>query len=720
MKDTTDTTPPPSFDDTTPSTGAERPWEASSELIRRAALGAAGCAAVYAAMFFRLGDIGSACLLSAIASVEVAAPIWLDRDRLDLARAVPVVPPAIALTALTWMHGTESQFQLYFFPLLVLPILTFPLRERRGFVAIELFVASCFIFALLSGVVDRPPGHLLTMVPAFPSHILPLSFASTLFVSAYVVLELSERQVGLRREIQERRIAELEAQRQRRAAEVASRAKQAFVTSVSHEIRTPLNGVLGMTEILSNTSLTRAQRDMTRMIQSSGEMLRVIVHDILQFSELDAGRFEILQAPFLLGNTIENTVETFADRASQKRLTMVMDVDLDGDFEVIGDSGRIRQVLTHLLNNAIKFTEEGRITISVRATTTHDTSAVEISIEDTGPGIPKEEQEQIFAPFIQGQQPSRTRPPGTGLGLALCQRIIQLMDGALVLDSVVGRGTKVTLQLKLVTTGRSQRGDLLANARVALVSANEHRLRAISQAFVRMGARVTAVSAPQRLGEGSWDLLLLDIGERYIDLGPTQIAELVQMPIDNVLVVRDAIGLQDDRSIHYPAPRRWLADELKDRLTSIRQGRESADAGGQIEAWFDGIHALVAEDDLTSQMVLRGFLASVGITCDVVSDGRLATETFHPDRHRIVFMDVHMPRLSGVDATGWIRRHVDPDANVPIVATTAHLMVDDGAEMLTRGFDDYIYKPLRRARLIGVLRRFFARNERQRPRAGQT
>jgi two-component system sensor histidine kinase/response regulator len=373
-------------------------------------------------------------------------------------------------------------------------------------------------------------------------------------------------------------------------------------------------------------------------------------------------------------------------------------MELRGDVEVIGDPTRLRQVLVHLLNNAIKFTPAGTVKVALAVEHRGREVGVALRIADTGRGMSPSELARR-----REVDPEATRQGG--VGLQLCHRLIALMGGSLDIESRLGLGTCFTIRLALPTTGARVPEPDLRGLRVAVISENLRRASALVHTLQRMNVCAQGSEHLRELVGERWDVVLVDHAGLELD----RCAAALGVAAPRALRLRGALGPDHTRSVHFPAPRATLADALRSPGDAPVREQRPADPNAP---WFDQVHALIAEDNLVNRMVIQSFLTSMGVSCDVVNDGKDATEAFDPSRHHIVFMDVMMPRMSGIEATSWIRQFRDPEGNVPIIATTADSSVDDRTEVLHRGFDEYLYKPLRRMAVANTIRRFLPNRER--------
>jgi two-component system sensor histidine kinase/response regulator len=666
---------------------------------QRLALACAAIALAYVPVMITAGFGWSAGVLAIAALAQGLLVPLVRMGQLELARALPVLVQAVLVAWLSCQHGADSLIPMYCMVLLFFPPLLFGFEERRWLFALEGLVGVAMMVSLVGGELAATGHRLAVVMPQFPTHVPAVVFAASGYMLALIISDLRLRQDRLRREVRVRRLAEQEAQRARMEAEEASRAKAEFVATVSHEIRTPLTGVLGMTDLLAHTALSSRQRDMIRVIRTSGEHLRLIIEDILDFSKIEARELELTDAPFYLGALVEETVELLAMAAAERGQVLVMDLDLPGDLELRGDAARLRQVLTNLITNASKFTPAGWVEVRVHAPVSQGIARVRVEVEDTGVGIAPERRGRIFEPFAQVS--GAREVGGTGLGLSISQRLMQTMGGSLDFTSTLHEGSTFFAEVGLPVTGNSLPEHDLEGLRVGVFTPSPRRAMALRNALLRMQARVASVSDLTELAGRPWDVVIVDTAAVSPNVDRRDLCELLRVPERRLLLLHPRIARAEEASLHYPCARSTLFSAIRGCLVAEVAPLDDATE----DARFEGVHALVAEDNPVNQMVIRGFLNHFGVTCDVVADGREACERFDAVRHQLVFMDVQMPLVTGLDATRWIRSHVDQDATIPIIATTAYSLQDSGEDGLTRGFDDHLTKPLRKAALLGVLRR---------------
>ncbi|RYY00265.1 response regulator, partial [bacterium] len=528
--------------------------------------------------------------------------------------------------------------------------------------------------------------------------------------------QLSEMNKIMLDEIATRIKAEEEAKKAKIESERAAKVKSDFLATMSHEIRTPMNGVIGMTSLLLNTTLTAEQHEFAEIIRISGDSLLTVINDILDFSKMESGNLELEKRPFELRNCIEDVFDLFSLKAVEKDIDLIYLINHDVPDIINGDENRLRQILVNLVGNAIKFTTKGEVFISVELLKTDDNQhKLQFSVKDTGMGIPSEKIDKLFKPFSQVDSSITRKFGGTGLGLAISKRLIELMDGKIRIESIEEKGTEIFFTIfseiseNIPKVTFVSQLDKLLDKKVLIVDDNLNNLKVLAYQFQQWGMQVTTTTSANKtinfINDNHFDLAIVDM--QMPEMDGVELSKKIrenftkqQLPIvmltsldKNKNEIEDA-DLIFSAYLHKPIKQLQLFNTLINIFSNTNYLVSKVKAAPKINQEMANnypLRILVAEDNTINQKLALKTLEKMGYKAEIASNGIKVLEMMKKQDYDLIFMDVQMPEMDGLEATKII---IQEFPNRPrIIAMTANAMQGDDDICTKSGMDDYISKP---------------------------
>ncbi len=558
------------------------------------------------------------------------------------------------------------------------------------------------ISTVLSNNITRINNHVLSISHKLGFHIVLL--VCTFFSILIIALTRQAKQLKIKSDM----------------AEKASEVKTQFLANMSHEIRTPMNGILGLSDLCLSTELNDIQRHYIEKLKFSAMSLMTIINDILDFSKMESNKLQIENIEFDIYDVLSHVKIMLGKSAAEKNLEFIYNIDTDLPKQIIGDPIRLGQILTNLLSNAIKFTEEGYIMLSVNCIWEEGNfEGVEFSIIDTGIGLTEKQQQKLFQRFSQAEASTTRKYGGTGLGLAICKLLVDLMNGTIKVTSQVGQGSSFTVVMPYTTaddTTHTNKQSTLTDKKILLVEEHPTTIKITMNMLKHMGLQATVAKDVNKavtiIKEEDFDYILVD-WQLPDNGGHTLLKEIRELPTCSSFVFALSVygdyeqqhqltDIEHIKHINKPLILNELTELLISGLASpeVKQETDVTEESTQ-----PGQSILLVEDNEINQLIALEIIKNMGFDVDLAENGLEAVSSVNEKEYDLIFMDIQMPEMDGMQATEKIREHYT-DTELPIIALTANVMPDEIDHYHAIGMNDHLGKPFDRDRLEQLVRQY--------------
>ncbi|MBN1777567.1 MAG: response regulator [Clostridiales bacterium] len=541
--------------------------------------------------------------------------------------------------------------------------------------------------------------------------------------------------VGIIRDVTEQKKSEAELLKAKEVAEEATKAKSEFLANMSHEIRTPMNAVIGFSGLIKKTELSQKQTDYVAKIDSAAKSLHGIINDILDFSKIEAGKLELEKVEFRLDDVVNDTMSMLSDKAAEKNIELINSISSNVPYALIGDPLRIGQILVNLVNNAVKFTEKGHVLVKTELVKKDDVSCqIKFSVNDTGIGLTEAQKAKLFTAFSQADTSVTRRFGGTGLGLTISKRLVEMMKGRILVESEFGVGSTFSFVIDFIMQAKEKNkkqfdSDKLRNIKVLIVDDNEmsrevlkEQLESFRISAMAVASGQAAILELQKEAKGKpYDLVIMDW--RMPEFDGIRVARMIN-DNENIehkprIILVSAYGREEiakraekigiNTFLMKPINQSLLFDSIMnmfgiDKSDASVQRSEREKELNAIDR-VDGINVLLVEDNEINQEVAKEILSSAGAMVDIANNGKEAIAAVKEKNYDVVLMDLQMPVMGGYEATKEIRKQIQFE-ELPIIAMTAHAMQGVKAECLAAGMNDYVSKPIDPKNLFSTIKKW--------------